>query len=353
MKYPLFYPNIHKKDILKEINETLSTRWLGEGPKVKIFEEKFGEFLGCKYPIAVNSCTSALHLSYLLAGAKKGTEIIAPVFTCSATIHAILYTGAIPIFADIKDDFTIDPKDVAKKITKKTVAIVAVDYSGKRCDYNELKKFGLPIVADKAQSLQYDKDADYNCFGFQAIKLMTTCDGGMLVTKTKPDYDKGKRLRWFGIDRKKSFKEKNTREVASNVKEIGYKYQMTDIDACFGLAALKHIKKDLKYRQKLVDTYNRLLVGVKGIEIVENKGSDNWLYTILVDNRSEFFDLMNKNQVEVSMAHARIDDVEVFKKYKNDCPNMDALESRYVCLPLNPKITIRDVVQICKIIKSA
>ena len=141
MKYPLFYPNIHKKDILKEIDDTLSTRWIGEGPKVKIFEQKFGEFLGARYPVAVNSCTSALHLAYLLAGAKKDTEVIAPVFTCSATIHAIMHTGATPVFADIKNDFTIDPKDVAKKITKKTVAVVAVDYSGKRCDYKELKKF--------------------------------------------------------------------------------------------------------------------------------------------------------------------------------------------------------------------
>ena len=257
MKYPLFYPNIHKKDILKEIDDTLSTRWIGEGPKVKIFEQKFGEFLGARYPVAVNSCTSALHLAYLLAGAKKDTEVIAPVFTCSATIHAIMHTGATPVFADIKNDFTIDPKDVAKKITKKTVAVVAVDYSGKRCDYKELKKFGLPIIADKAQSLSYDKDADYNCFGFQAIKLMTTCDGGMLITKTKKDYDRAKRLRWFGIDRNKSFKEKNTREVASSVEEVGYKYQMTDVDACFGLAALKHIKADLKYRQKLVNSYNK------------------------------------------------------------------------------------------------
>jgi len=352
MKYPLFYPNIHKKDILKEIDDTLSTRWIGEGPKVKIFEQKFGEFLGARYPVAVNSCTSALHLAYLLAGAKKDTEVIAPVFTCSATIHAIMHTGATPVFADIKNDFTIDPKDVAKKITKKTVAVVAVDYSGKRCDYKELKKFGLPIIADKAQSLSYDKAADYNCFGFQAIKLMTTCDGGMLITKTKKDYDRAKRLRWFGIDRNKSFKEKNTREVASSVEEVGYKYQMTDVDACFGLAALKHIKADLKYRQKLVNSYNKLLLDTKGIKIVDNTDSDNWLYTILVDNRNKFFELMNQNDIEVSMAHARIDDVAVFKKYKNKCPNMDSLESQYVCLPLNPKITIRDVAHICKIIKS-
>ena len=352
MKYPLFYPNIHKEDILKEINHTLSTRWIGEGPKVKVFEQKFGEFLGAQYPIAVNSCTSSLHLAYLLAGAKKGTEVIAPVFTCSATIHAIMHTGATPVFADIKDDFTIDPKDVARKITKKTVAIVAVDYGGKSCDYKELKKFGLPIIADKAQSLSYEKDADYNCFGFQAIKIMTTCDGGMLVTKTKSDCERGKRLRWFGIDRNKSFKEKNTREVAQSVDEVGYKYQMTDIDACFGLAALKHIKADLKYRQKLVDTYNKLLTDVDGVEVVDNSNSDNWLYTILVDNRNSFFDHMNKHEVEVSMAHARIDDVAVFNRHKNKCPNMDALESRYVCLPLNPKITVKDVEQICKIIKS-
>jgi len=350
-KYPLFYPNIHKEDIMKEIDNSLATRWIGEGPKVKLFEQKFGEFIGAKYPVMVNSCTSSLHLAYILAGAKKGTELITPVFTCSATSHSILYTGATPVFVDIKDDFTIDPKDVAKKITSKTVGIVAVDYGGKKCDYKALKRFGVPIIADKAQSLVYDKDADYNCFGFQAVKLMTTADGGCLVTKKKSDCERAKRLRWFSIDRDANTREDNTREIVSNVKEVGYKYQMTDIDACFGLAALKHIKKDLLYRLKLANTYNSLLKGVRGIELVDNKNSSNWLYTILVDDRKSFFKLMNKNRIETSMAHARNDKMDVFKKYKNKCPNMDLLESRYVCLPLNPKITVKDVEIICKIIK--
>lgn len=350
-KYPLFYPNIHKEDILKELSNTLSGKWIGEGPKVKLFEQKFGEFLGADYPVMVNSCTAALHLAYILAGAKKGTEVITPVFTCSATTHAIMFTGAKPVFADIKDDFTIDPWDVSKKMTGRTVAIVAVDYAGKRCDYKALKRFGLPIIADKAQSLIYDKDIDYNCFSFQAVKSMTTADGGCLVTKTKNDCNRAKRLRWFAIDRESNTKENNTREVIANVSEVGYKYQMNDIDACLGLAALKHIGDDLSYRKELVDVYNELLNGISGVEIVDNSDSSNWLYTILVDNRKKFFEEMNKHGIETSMAHARNDKVDIFKKFKNKCPKMDELEGKYVCLPLNPKITTKDVEKICKIIK--
>jgi dTDP-4-amino-4,6-dideoxygalactose transaminase len=271
---------------------------------------------------------------------------------CSATTHPILWQGATPVFADIKDDFTIDPKDVIRKMTSKTKAVIAVDYGGKSCDYKALLNIGLPIIADKAQSLVYSKEADYNCFSTQAVKFMNTGDGGILTTKTEKDCLKAKRFRWFGIDREKNYEEKHTRSVAGSVTENGRKYQFTDLGASLGLVNLRTIKKEMEYRQKLVDIYDNNLSNLKGLTIVNHDNSCNWLYTVLVEDRERFFKGMDKAGVEVSMAHARNDDIELFRKYKNKCPMMDYLESRYVCIPLHLNLTEKDVHDICKIIKS-
>jgi len=350
-RYNLFYPSIHKKEWLEELKDTFSTKWVGEGPKVKKYEKAFGKFLGAKYPVALNSCTSALHLAYILSGIQKGDEVIITVFTCSASTHPIFWQGATPVFADIKDDFTIDPEDVARKITKKTKAIVAVDYGGQICDYKALKKFGLPIIADKAQSLVYSKEANYNCFSTQAVKFMSTGDGGMLVTKTKKDYEKAKRLRWFGIDREANYKEKYTRDIASSVTENGRKYQFTDLGASLGLVNLRFIKQEMAYRKALVDIYDNYLKDIDGLFLVNHDKSCNWLYTILVYKRDIFFRLTDKMGVEASIAHARNDEIKLFRKYKSDCPNMDIFDSHYVCIPLHNHLSKQDVRNICKIIK--
>jgi len=294
----------------------------------------------------------ALHLAYILAGIKEGDEVIVPVFTCAATTIPLLYQGAIPIFTDTKDDMTIDPEDVKRKITKRTKAIIAVDMGGKRSDYKALKKFGIPIIADMAQSLFYNPEAQYSCYSFQAIKLFTAGDAGAIVMKNKKDFDKAKRLSWYGIDRNAARKEKYNREINfMKVSEVGYKYQMNEISSCLGLVGLKNIDKDLKYRNELVDLYNELLQDVRGIKIIDNSDSSRWLYMIMVKNRKRFFEKMDKAGIEVHMSHVRNDDMAIFKKYKNDCPNMDRIEKHYICIPLHNKLSKKDVRYICDVIK--
>ena len=369
-KIPLFHPYVSEKAI-KEVAKVLRTKFIGQGPRIPEFEQKFAKKFKMKYAVAVNSCTAALHLAYILAGVKRGDEVVGPLFTCSATWHPVLQLGAKPVFVDIKDDFTIDPKDLERKITKRTKAIVVIHYGGCMCDMEKImkiaKKYKLPVIEDAAQSLgaKYKGKyagtiGDYGCFSFQAIKYMTTIDGGMLVMKDKKDYEKAKRIRWFGIDRDlkikkgwQQFKDWERREMTFDVWEIGYKYHMNNFNAVMGMVHMQELDKILAYQKKLNNLYRTLLKNIKGIEFLPQKPDDtHWLMTILFDRRDDFAKRLKNAGIETNTVHIRNDVYKVFKSYANGSfPNMDKVELKYLCLPMHFKITPSNVKEICNIVK--
>lgn len=351
----IFYPEINLNESMFNLRETLSSRWIGEGEKVIKFEHAFKSHYKLQgYPVAVNSGTSALHLAYLLAGIQPGDEVIVPVFTCTATNIPLLWIGAKIVFADVNNDLNINFYDVARKITRKTKAIVCVHYGGVPCDMLELKQvadsFGIPIIEDAAQCLggKYRGEmigniSDYTCFSFQAVKQLTTGDGGMLVVKDKQKAEKAKRLRWFGIDRKA----KQNGIWENDITEIGYKYQMTNIDASIGLAGLKIVDKVLNYRKELFELYaeNLKYVDLLGSTSI---GRENacWLATILTDaNRDKLIQKLSSEHIESGVIHYRNDQYSIFGG-KQKFTNMDELENKYLVLPLHTKLTKPDVVRI-------
>ena len=211
----LFYPYISKKSA-NNIKKKLEGRWIGQGPMVDKFEKKFKKmFAGKNSVIATGSGTDSLHMAYIMAGLKKGDEVIAPVFTCTATNIPLLYIGAKIKFADCDiNTMNISVESIKKIISKKTKAIVVVHYGGLPCDMDEIqkiaKKYKIPIIEDAAHALgaKYNGKpigsiSDYTIFSFQAIKHLTTGDGGMLTIKNNKLEAKAKRIRWFGIDREK------------------------------------------------------------------------------------------------------------------------------------------------------
>ena len=237
----LFHPHIPATG-LKEISDTLSTRWIGQGPKVDRFEKLFQEkFTRGNPAIAVGSGTDALHLAYLLAGIEKDDEVVVPVFTCTATNIPFLYMGAKVKFADVQPDtLNINIEHVRELVSEKTKAIVCVHYGGLPCDMNELHeiaaKYGIPVIEDAAHAIGATYNgipigavSDFTMFSFQAIKHITTGDGGLLTIKDSSLLEKSKRLRWFGIDR--AAKQGGIWE--NDIYEVGYKYQMTDLAAFF------------------------------------------------------------------------------------------------------------------------
>ena len=362
----LFYPHVSEK-AKKSVMETLDSRWIGQGPKVKLFEENFSKKFGSNSPaIAVGSGTDALHLSYMLAGLNAGDEVVAPVFTCTATNIPFLYMGVKIKFADIDvDTMNIDTNHVRQLMTSKVKAIVCVHYGGLPCDMDELKsiadEWGIPIIEDAAHAVgakykgvDIGSISDFTMFSFQAIKHITTGDGGMVVIKDKELVDKAERLRWFGIDRKA----KQAGIWENDITEIGYKYQMTDIAAAMGIVSLAEFDEQSKLRKNLFRTYSEELANCDRLRVVGNGFTDRehaaWLFTVIVEDRYKLQEKLRDNKIESNQVHFRNDRYSIFKEFTDGkkFPNMDKVEDDYLVLPLHTKMTVKDVRKVCSVIKS-
>ena len=362
----MFYPHVSQL-AKKAVMEVLDTRWIGQGPKVKLFEESFSKKFASKLPaIAVGSGTDALHLSYILAGLKPGDEVIAPVFTCTATNIPFLYMGIKILFADIdRNTMNIDVNHVDQLMNKNVKAIVCVHYGGLPCEMDELEiianKWNIPIIEDAAHAvgakykgLTIGSISDFTMFSFQAIKHITTGDGGMLIVKNKELIDKAERVRWFGIDRKA----KQAGIWENDITEIGYKYQMTDISAAMGISSLQEFDEVSALRKKLFQVYSSELAGYDRVQIVGNDFTDRehaaWLFTIIVEDRFRLQEKLRENKIESNQVHFRNDRYSIFNDFTRgkEFPNMDLIEDKYLVLPLHTMMNENDVRRICSIIKS-
>ena len=360
----LFHPHVPKNAAAK-VAEVLSTRWIGQGPKVDEFEGKFSDmFCEGNSALAVGSGTDALHLAYLMAGIKSGDEVVVPVFTCTATNLPLLYIGAKVKFVDVDPKtLNINVEHLRATVSEKTKAIVVVHYAGYPCDMDEIheiaQSFGIPVIEDAAHAVGASYKgkpvgaiSDYTMFSFQAIKHITTADGGLITFKDASQAALGKRLRWFGIDRRS----KQLGIWENDIKEVGYKYQMTDIGAAMGLAALEEFDITLSHRQALLKADQDELNEVPGLEVLSRNTPDRvhaaWLSTVAVENRKGFQAKLLENNIESNQVHYRNDRYSVFGERRKDLPFMDLIEDRYVCLPLHTKMTIEDVVKVVDVIKS-
>ena len=360
----LFHPYIPKNSA-SAIKKVLSGRWIGQGPMVERFEKKFSRMFAKNNPcIATGAGTDALHLAYILSGLKFGDEVIAPVYTCTATNIPFLYMGIKIKFADV-DPITmnISVESVKKLITNKTKAIVCTHYGGLPCDMDELKKIAsqkkIPIIEDAAHALgatyrnkPIGSLSEFTMFSFQAIKHITTGDGGMLCIKNKKLLDKARRIRWFGIDREG--KQKGTWK--NDIYEVGYKYQMTDIGASIGFESLKNFKKVINHRRKIYEIYLNELSKNNNIICVQDddkrKKHAAWLFTILLEKKDFLQKKLREKGIETNQVHFRNDKYSVFKKFVKNSkfPNMDYIENKYLVLPIHLKVKISDAKYICQLI---
>lgn len=358
----LFHPHV-PKNAERYVSDTLKSRWIGHGPKVEEFERNFHEkFCVTGDSIAVGSGTDALHLAYLLAGICAGDEVIAPLFTCTATNLPFLYIGAQIKFLDVDPNtLNISVVDLEKKVSRKTKAICLVHYGGLPCDMDEIREianfYKIPVIEDAAHALgaKYSgkyigEFSEFTMYSFQAIKHLTTGDGGLLNFKDQKLSKLARRLRWFGIDRED--KQKGVWE--NDIKELGYKYQMTDIAASLGLAGLEEIDEVIRYRKSLFEKYVKNLVGIRDLSIVNDRDSRKvhgaWLFTILVERRQDLQKKLRSFGVESAQTHYRNDRYSIFGE-SGVFPGMDEVDDKYLVLPLHTKMQLKDVDYICGVIK--
>ncbi len=346
-------------EVDKPLLEVLHSGWIGEGPKVAEFEEKIANRIDNRLCLALSSGTHGLTLALRLIDIKRqgkgrGSVVSSPM-SCFATHAPILDNGAEIIWADIKEDMNIDPDSVRKKIREDTKAIVFVHWGGYPADLEELYKISqehdIPLVEDAAHSFgSYYKNrpigdcnfSDYGIFSWQAIKNLTTGDGGMLFLKDSGDYDEAKLLRWFGIDRSGEMRDLRCRE---NIKQSGYKFHMNDICAVIGLENLKYFDIILKKIRNNAVYYNEHLKNVSGVKLIqtnENRNSSYWLFTILVEDRTGFARKMGEYGIAVSQVHARTDLHSCMSQYKSELPNLDYISQRHISIPVGRWVSEED-----------
>jgi dTDP-4-amino-4,6-dideoxygalactose transaminase len=345
-----------REELLPELEKVLYSGYIGQGPKVEEFEKDFASYLGIDTGkvLSVNSGTSALHLALRLANVQGG-EVITTPMTCTATNWPILANGADIVWADIDPETgMISIQDIARKFSDRTRAIVIVHWGGMPARLGPILEFArmrnIPVIEDAAHALGaewYDLKigqgtARFTCFSFQAIKHITTVDGGVLVCNRESDYKRGKLLRWYGIDRDGERKDFRCEE---DVKEWGYKFHMNDVNATIGIIALKHLPEILeKHRQNALfyefNITNPLVKKPKGY--IEGHSSW-WLYTLRVHNRDSFMEYMKQCGVMVSRVHERNDIHTVTKKFMTPLPGVDKFVSEMVCIPVHSKLSVEEL----------
>ncbi len=253
-----------------EVAKVLESGWVMQGEKVQLFEREISSYVGTKFAVAVSSGTNALHLALISLGIKKEDEVIVPSFSFIASANSILYTGATPIFADIDPKtYNIDPKDIERKITKKTKTIMAVHQVGLPADMDSIigiaKKNNLLVIEDAACSLgatyrgkQTGSFGNIACFSFHPRKSITTAEGGMVVTNNKKIYELLKSLRSHGVIK---------RGNEESYPYLGYNFRMTDVHAAIGLAQFKKLDYLLAKRIEIAEKYNEAFSDFKNIVI--------------------------------------------------------------------------------------
>lgn len=337
MSIKLFKPFI-SEEARQNVQRVLLTDQIAEGEEVKLFEQELEEKLGKKNIVTVNSGSSALELAYELAGISQGDEVITPILTCTATNLPLVRRKAKIIFADITNDLNMDIEDVKKKITNKTKAVVFVHFGGNNRGLADLvaicRERNITLIEDAAQAITSDfwGQGDFTAVSLQAIKTITSGDGGLLITKTEEDYKKAKKLRWFGYDR----------ELKQKLGDIdlclaGHKYHMNNITAAIGRGNLTHIDSLKTHIQRLGEIYKSY-----------GLFAYTWLAGGFINDYTALKQAMANAGYEIGQHHYRNDKYSIFGG-KIKLPIMDSVEDKYFFVPLHMGVTLQDAHNIGKI----
>lgn len=341
-QFKVFMPDSVDKPLL----EVIHSGFIGQGKKVNEFEKKLGDYFGNSNVLTLNSGTSGLHLALRLSNVGAGDEVITTAMTCTATNMPIISSGAKIVWADV-DPVTglISPESIEEKITNKTKAIVIVHFGGIPCEISKISEIakarGIKVIEDGAHAFgsEYNGEkigchSDFVMFSLQAIKHITTVDGGLLLCKSKSDYQRGKLLRWYGIDRET--KAKGFR-CEDDIPEYGYKYHMNDVCAVIGIEQLKYVDEIVNKHIGNKDYYDKQLENIKGVRLIPSeikRGSSSWLYTLHIEKRDFFMDWMSNKGIQVSRVHERNDKHSAFSEYKSELPFLDIFNATQVSIPV-------------------
>ena len=354
---PIAKPFLQKQEF-EYVIDCLNDGWISsKGKYINKFEDAFAEYIGCKYAVAVMNGTVALHLALSTLNIGKGDEVIVPGLTFIATANAVTYTGAKPVFADSeKDTWNIDPISVTRLITPRTKAIIPVHLYGQPCRMQELKSIAsknkLYIIEDAAEAhgaeykgIRVGSIGDIGCFSFFGNKIITTGEGGMIVTNNKEVYEKAKILRDHGMEPDKKYWH----------PYIGYNYRMTNLQAAIGLAQIEKINMIIDRKITIARLYREKLKDLKKISLSpQNDWSTNvyWMFSILINDtssfiqRDQFIDFMQKQKIETRPFFYPIHQMPPY--FSNiSLPVCEKISQNGINLPSYTEISEKEIYRIC------
>lgn len=361
-------PKIEEAEI-EEVVRTLRGGWIGTGPKVAQFERNFSTYkqnLG--HPVAVNSCTAALHVSMIAAGLKPGDEVITTPMTFCATVNAIIHAGLTPVLADIDPKtLNISPEEIARRITPKTKAILVVHFAGRSCEMDPIlalaAKHGLKVIEDCAHAIEttyHGRPAgtlgDFGCFSFYVTKNIITGEGGLIYAKSESDAARCKVLALHGMskDAWKRFGDEGYKHY--QVVECGFKYNMMDLQAAIGLHQLVRVEDYWQIRGRIWERYKAafatLPVGLPASPAPDSKHAFH-LYTLMIDEaktgvtRDEFLMKMTAQNIGVGVHYQSVPEHPYYQKAfgwrPEDYPHAMRAGRQTISLPLTAKLSDQDV----------
>lgn len=357
------------REAIAAVGRTLRSKWINTGKVEKELRAKACRKWHFPYCVAVNNGTAALRASLAVLGVGPGDEVISTPFTFIATNTAILEQGAKPVFADIKyDDLNIDPNDIEKRITKKTKAIMVVHYGGNPVDLDEIRavarKHKLPIIEDAAHALGstykrkfIGQTGEIVCFSLQVVKIITSGDGGFIVTSNKTYYQKLKKIIWYGIDREaKKTNLLNPLPPTFHGDTLGFKYNMNDITATLATIGVDHYDEAAKKRRDIGERYRRELASVPGIILMryyDDRTPNYQIFPIHVRSRVTFARFMRKHNIMVNINNRRNDIYPMFGGLRHDLPQTSRADRDVILLPMHADLTAGQVTFIIKNVKNA
>lgn len=342
----------------KMVCEVLRSGYIGQGPVVDEFETALRQRLGNPALVTVNSATSGLHLAlHMLATEGSGdgepprTEILTTPLTCTATNWPILSNGLKATWVDVDPaTLNVDLDDMARKISPSTRAIMIVHWAGYPVDLDRLRRildqaeamlgFRPAVIEDCAHAWGstyagrvLGNHGNICVYSFQAIKHLTCGDGGLVVFPTEEQAERARKLRWYGIDRTRS----DSFRCEHDIREIGFKFHMNDINAAIGLANLGAVNARVARNIENAAYYDERLADVPGLSLTErasDRQSSFWIYSVLVDRRADFIARLTERGVAASQVHQRNDIHSAVRKYRSLLPGVDIAGERMVSIPV-------------------
>lgn len=360
------------EDDIQAVVEILRSDWLTTGPKVAEFESAFANYVGAKEAVAVSSGTAALHASMYALGIGPGDEVIVPAITFVATANCVVFLGGKPVFCDVDaGSLLIDPSLLEAKVTPRTKAVIAVDYTGQPCDYDAIlkttRKHGLYLAADSCHALggeymgkKVGTIADVTAFSFHPVKHITTGEGGMVVTNDSKLADRMRLFRNHGINIDYRQREENGTWFYELV-DLGFNYRLTDIQCALGMSQLKKLPKWIERRTQIAKKYDQAFAEIDEIEplqVRENVKHAYHLYVVRLSDEIEkarVFKKLRESDIGVNVHYIPVHLHPYYRKAFGTnpglCPIAEGAYEKILSLPIFPAMTEENVESVIESVK--